>query len=169
MPSSHELALLHADTAGLERERAWITQNADDPFVVQTQAQIDLFAGNLASARKRTRHAANMGIESNLEESAVHMLLAQGQAEALFGESAQARETVAAVMERAASKTAKSEAAIVTALNDQGLEAQRIMDRLLRENPADTLPQRGGRALGPGCIAIVEREGRPNFSAGHLQ
>jgi serine/threonine protein kinase/predicted Zn-dependent protease len=135
----YELALLRADAAGLGRERAWMTQNADDPFVVQTQAEIDLFAGNLASARQRTRHAANMGIESNLKESAVHMLLAQAQAEALVGESVQARETVAAVIKRSTSKTEKSEAAIVMALNGQGLEAQRIMDRLLRENPADTL------------------------------
>jgi eukaryotic-like serine/threonine-protein kinase len=135
----YELALLRSDAAGLERERAWMTQNADDPFVVQTRAEIDLLKGNFSSARQLTRHAASMGIESNLKESAVHMMLAQAHAEALVGESAQARETVAAVMKRAASKTEKSEAALVMALNGQGVEARRIMERLARENLSDTL------------------------------
>jgi len=135
----YELALLRSDAAGLERERAWMAQNADDPFVVGTQAKIDLFAGNLSRARQRTQHAVNMVLESNLKESAANMLLTQATAEALFGESAQARKTVAAVLKLADSKTEKSKAARVMALNGQGLEAQQIMDRLVRENPSDTL------------------------------
>ena len=42
----YEVALLRAGTAGLERERAWLAANTDDAFVVSTQAQIDLLAGN---------------------------------------------------------------------------------------------------------------------------
>jgi tetratricopeptide (TPR) repeat protein len=82
----YELALLRSDAAGLERERAWMAQNADDPFVVWTQARIDLFAGNLSRARQHTQHAVNMALESNLKESAANMLLTQATAEALFGE-----------------------------------------------------------------------------------
>jgi eukaryotic-like serine/threonine-protein kinase len=135
----YELALLRSDAAGLERERAWMAQNADDPFVVWTQARIDLFAGNLSRARQRTQHAVNMVLESNLKESAANMLLTQATAEALLGESTQARKTVAAVIKFADSKIEKSKAARVMALNGQGLEAQQIMDGLVRENPSDTL------------------------------
>ena len=137
--SLYELALLRSDAAGLERERAWMAQNGDDPFVVSTQAAIDFFAGNLSRARQRTQHAVNIALQSNLKESAADMLLTQASAEVLFGESAQARKTIAAALKLADSKTEKSRVARVMALNGQGLEAQRIMDGLVRENPSDTL------------------------------
>jgi eukaryotic-like serine/threonine-protein kinase len=66
------------------------------------------------------------------------MLLTQANAESLFGESAQARKNLAAAIKLAASKTTKSKAARVIALNGQSLEAQRIIDHLLRENSSDT-------------------------------
>jgi eukaryotic-like serine/threonine-protein kinase len=135
----YELALLRSDAAGLERERAWMAQNADDPFAVWTQARIDLFAGNLSRARQRTQHAVNMVLESNLKESAANMLLTEATAQALLGESSQARKTLAAVIKLVDSKTIKSKVARVMALNGQGPEAQQIMDRLVRENPSDTL------------------------------
>ncbi len=135
----YELALLRSDAAGLARERSWMAQHADDPLVVSMQASIDLFAGNLSGARQRTQHAVQMSLGSSLKESAGNMLLTQATAEALLGESAEARKDVAAVIKLADSKTVKSEAARVMALNGQGLEAQQIMDRLVRENPADTL------------------------------
>jgi len=135
----YELALLRTDTAALEQERAWMAQNADDPFVVRMQARIDLFEGHLSRARQRTQHAVNIALESNLKESAADMLLTEASAEALSGESTQARKTVTAIIKFADSKTEKSKAARVMALNGQGPEAQQIMDRLLRENPSDTL------------------------------
>jgi Tfp pilus assembly protein PilF/predicted Ser/Thr protein kinase len=135
----YELALLRSDAPVLEREKAWMAQNADDPFVVGTQAGIDLFAGNLTRARQRTQHAVNIALQSNLKESGADMLLTQASAEVLFGESAQARKTIAAAIKLADSKTEKSRVARVMALNRQGPEAQQIMDSLLRENPSDAL------------------------------
>jgi len=135
----YQLALLRSDAAGLEREQAWLAQNADDPLVVGTQARIDLLAGNLSRARQRTQHAVNMALESNLKEFAADMLLTQASAEALFGESTQARHTVAAVVKLADSKEKKAVAARVMALGGEGLEAKQVMDRLVRENPSDTL------------------------------
>jgi tetratricopeptide (TPR) repeat protein/predicted Ser/Thr protein kinase len=135
----YELALLRSDAAGLEREQSWMTQHADDPLVIGEQASIDLFAGNLSGARQRTQHAVQISLGSSLKESAGNMLLTQATAEALLGESAEARKDVAAVIKLADSKSAKSQAARVMALNGQGLEALQIMDRLVRENPADTL------------------------------
>src|SRR5712664_3390277 len=94
----YELALLRSDAAGLQREREWMAQNAEDPFVVSTQVDIDLLEGNLTRARQRSRHAADMVLELNLKGSAAQILLTQAIAEALAGESTQARKTVAAVM-----------------------------------------------------------------------
>jgi tetratricopeptide (TPR) repeat protein len=135
----YEMALLGSDAAALERERAWMEQNAEDPTVVEAQASIDLLAGKLAQARQRTQHAVNMVLESNLKESAAEMLLHQATAEALFGESAQSRKTVTAAMKLANSKEKGVEAARVMGLNGQGREAMQIIDQLVRENPSDTL------------------------------
>jgi tetratricopeptide (TPR) repeat protein len=135
----YELALIRSDAATLEREEAWMAQNADDPFIVSMQAAIDLFAGNLSRARQRTQHAVNIALQTNLKESAADMLLSQASAEVLFGESGQARKTIAAAMKLADSKTEKSRVARVMALNGQASEAQQIMQSLLRENPSDAL------------------------------
>jgi predicted Zn-dependent protease len=116
-----------------------MAQNEDDPFVIGAQARIDLFAGNLSRAHQRTQHAVNMVLESNLKEVAANMLLTEATAEALSGESPQARETIARVTKLTDSKTIKSSVARVMTLNGQGLQAQQIMDRLVRDNPSDTL------------------------------
>jgi len=80
-----------------------------------------------------------MALESNLKEAAADMLLTQATADALAGESAQARRNLANVIRFAGSKTEQAQAARVMALNGQPAEARRIMDRLVRENPSDTL------------------------------
>jgi serine/threonine protein kinase/tetratricopeptide (TPR) repeat protein len=134
----YQMSLLRSDGVGLERERAWMEQNVEDPLVVAAQARIDLLAGNLSRARQRTQHAVNMVLESSLKESAAEMLLTQATAEALFGESSQARTTIAAVMKLSDSKTKTAQAAEVMALNGQSQKAKQIMDRLVRHNPADT-------------------------------
>lgn len=135
----YQLALLRADTAGLARERAWLAENMDDPFVVSTQARIDLLAGNLNRARESTQHAVHMALESNLKEAAADMLLTQATADALAGESGHARKNLADVIRFAGSKTEQAQAARVMALNGQPAEAKQVMDRLVRENPSDTL------------------------------
>ena len=135
----YELALLRSDVTSLEEERSWMAQHTDDPMVIGMQASIDLFAGNLSEARQRTEHAVQVSLESNLKESAGNMLLTQAMAEALLGESARARKSIAAVTKLSHSKAEESQSARVMALNGQGLEAQQIMDRLVRENRSDTL------------------------------
>ena len=134
----YELALLRSDIPELEQVGTWMVQNADDPFVVSMQAKIDLFEGNLSRGRQRTQHAVGIALESNLKESAAEMLLTQANVESLFGESAKASKDVAAAMKLAASKTTRSKAARVMALNGQSTDARRIMDRLVHDNRSDT-------------------------------
>ena len=135
----YELALIRSDDAGIEREWAWMEQNTDDPVVVETQARIDLSRGKLSQGRQRAQHAVNMALESNLKEFAAAVLRTQATAEVLFGESIPARKTAAAALKLANSKAKRAEIARVLALNGQAKEARQIMDRLVRENPSDTL------------------------------
>jgi eukaryotic-like serine/threonine-protein kinase len=135
----YELAVLRSDVAGAQREKEWMVQNADDWFVVSTQATIDHFEGKLTQARQRTRQAVNMVLESNLKGTAAGILLSQAGTEALIGESTEARKAIAAAMKLTDSKEDKSRAALVMALCGQSSEAHKIMERLVRENPSETL------------------------------
>jgi serine/threonine protein kinase/tetratricopeptide (TPR) repeat protein len=135
----YELALLRSDTATVDREKTWMAQNTDNPSIISEQARMDFFVGGLSQAHQRTQHAVNMMLESNLKEAAANTLLTEATDEALSGEASQAHETISAATKLANSKTIKSNVAIAMALNDQGSEAQQIMDRLVRENPSDTL------------------------------
>ncbi|MGO9842924.1 MAG: protein kinase domain-containing protein [Candidatus Acidiferrales bacterium] len=138
-PLSYNLALLCSDAAAIEREKAWMTENADDPSVVSIQATLALFAGNLSRGRQATQRAVAMERESNLDETAANQLLYLARAEALVGEPVQARATIADAMKLADSKATKSEAALLLAQTGQRAEAQQIADRLVDAYPADTL------------------------------
>jgi len=135
----YELALLRSDAPAQEEERIWMEQNTVDPLVVSIQANIDSFGGNLSRARRSTQHAVDMALESNLKESAATMLLRRANAESLLRESSEARTDLGAAIRLSDSKILQSRAARAMALNGQGEEALQIMNRLLRENPSDTM------------------------------
>ena len=135
----YELALLRSDAAGLERERAWMAKNTDDPSAIGIRVGADLLAGNFRQSRQHAQQAVNILLESNFRESAANTLLDQATAEAQVEDFAQARQTVAALLKLTDSKAEKAVAARVLALSGQGLEAKHMMDGLLRENPSDTL------------------------------
>jgi tetratricopeptide (TPR) repeat protein len=135
---SYNLALIHSDATALERERVWMAENADDPFVVSMQADLALFAGHLTEARQAIQREVAMERESNLVETSAHRLLVLARAEVLVGEPAQAREAVAQAMRLADAKDVKTEAALVLALSGQVTQALQIMERLVRENRTST-------------------------------
>ena len=135
----YELAMLRSDSDGLKRELAWLEQNAEDPLVVTFRAKIDALAGRLGRARQRIQHAVTMVLQSNLKESAADMLSSQAFWEAQFGDPASARKTVAAATKLSSSKNQRSKAARMLALSGQAVEAKHLIDRLVSENPSDTL------------------------------
>jgi serine/threonine protein kinase/tetratricopeptide (TPR) repeat protein len=133
------LALLRSDAGVLQREQVWMEQNTDDPLVLETQAKMDFFYGRVSAARSRVQRAVAMNRESNLNETATRLLQFQAWAEALLGETPQARASIAAAGRLQDAKTSRIRQAQVLALAGQGAEAQKIMDRVIRENPKDTL------------------------------
>jgi tetratricopeptide (TPR) repeat protein len=135
----YQLALLRSDQGALERELMWMTENADEPQVLEAQAQIAVYEGKIVLARQRTGRTAKMLLESNHKGTASQALLNQATAETLDGISTQAGETIRAAEKLAEAKDEEEEVAMVLALTGQRLQAQQIIDRLLREYPSDTL------------------------------
>ena len=134
-----ELALLRSDRAGLSREEQWAAQNGDEPSAVALQAKVDLMMGQFVRARESAQRAAQMVLESNLKETAAQALLGQASAESLAGESSQSATTLEPVLNLKDSREIQAKAARVLAFNGQAAAAQKIMDRLAREAPSDTL------------------------------
>jgi serine/threonine protein kinase/Flp pilus assembly protein TadD len=134
----YQLAMLRSDQATLERERNWMEQNADEPSMIPFLAMIDLHDGRLESARQRARHGVNLSVGSGLSESAADMLLDLARGEALYGQGSAAGKTLSQALQLSDSKEVKQRAARVMALNGQEREAQKIINDLLHDYPADT-------------------------------
>jgi len=137
--ASYQLALLRSDKSTLEQERAWITQNGDDPLVVSFQASVDLLAGRIRRASQSTQHAVRIAVGSNLKEAAANVLLQQATGEALCGESTEAGKDVAAALKLEDSKSVAEQAVFVMALAGQSRQAQENVNRLVHDNPSDVL------------------------------
>jgi eukaryotic-like serine/threonine-protein kinase len=134
----YRLAMLRSDQTTLERERNWMEQNADDPSVVSILAMADLHDGRLAGARQRAGHGVKLSVGSGLSEVAAGMLLDLARGEALFGEGSVAGHTLDQALKLSDSKEIKRVAAGAMILNGQEREAQKIINDLLQEYPADT-------------------------------
>jgi eukaryotic-like serine/threonine-protein kinase len=134
----YELAMLRSDQATLEREQNWMEQNSDEPSVVAFLSMIDLYNGRQENARQRIQHAVNMSAGSGLSESAARMSIDVARGEALYGQSYAAGESLSQALRLSDSKDTKQGAARVMVLDGQERGAQKIVNDLLREYPADT-------------------------------
>jgi serine/threonine protein kinase/Flp pilus assembly protein TadD len=134
----YESAMLRSDPATLQKERTWMEQNADDPAVISYLAMIDLYDGRLESGRQRAQHSVNISVGSGLSESAAITLLDLARDEALYGRSSAAKQTLGQALKLSNSRDVKQRAAKVMILNGQEREAQKIIDDLLHDHPADT-------------------------------
>jgi serine/threonine protein kinase/Flp pilus assembly protein TadD len=132
------LAMLRSDQATLEKERNWLEQNADEPDTISFLARIDLFAGRLESSRQRTQHAVSVATQSGLSEFAARMLLDLAQGEALYGDAFSARQDLGRALKLSDSEKIKDRAAEVMMLNGQESQAQKIINDLIHDFPADT-------------------------------
>ena len=136
--SRYESAMLRSDPATLQKERNWMEQNADDPTVISYLATIDLYDGRLESGRQRAQHSVNISVGSGLSDSAAVTLLDLARDEALYGQSSAAKQTLDQALKLSNSKEIKQRAARMMILNGQEHEAQKIINDLLHEYPADT-------------------------------
>jgi eukaryotic-like serine/threonine-protein kinase len=134
----YKVAMLRSDQARLEKERRWMEQNSDEPLVIGFLASIDLSDGRLESARQRAVHGVNIAVGSGLSEAAAGMLLDLARGEALYGQGSAAMQTVSQALRLSDSKEIKEGAARVMVLNGQEREAQKIINDLVHEHPADT-------------------------------
>jgi len=134
----YELAMLRSDQVTLEKERNWMERNSDQSAVIAFLAKIDLHDGRSESARQRTQHGVSMAVGSGLSEAAADMLLGLAQAEAVYGQGSDARQTLNQALKLSDSKEIRQHAARVMVLNGQQREAQKIINDLLHDYPNDT-------------------------------
>ena len=155
-----ELALLRSDEPALLRERNWMAQNRDEPSAVALQAQMYGILGQLAFARQSAQRAAHMLEESNLKESAALALLNEAADEAIAEEFDHASSMLEPALALRDSRDVQAKAARILALDGQVAAAQKIVERLAKDAPSDTL-------LHDIDIPLVTAAGQ--LSAGHAE
>jgi eukaryotic-like serine/threonine-protein kinase len=134
----YDVAMLRSDQATLGRERSWMEQNSDEPLVIGFLASIDLYEGRLESARQRVGHGVDIAVGSGSSEAAAGMLIGLARGEALYGQGSAATRTLSQALRLSDSKEIKQSAARIMVLNGQEREAEKIINDLLHEHPADT-------------------------------
>jgi eukaryotic-like serine/threonine-protein kinase len=132
------LAMLRSDQVSVEKERAWMDQNSDQPLAITFLARIDIYDGRMQNARQRVEHGVSVARQAGLSELAAGMLLDLAKGEAAYGEGRAATGSLAGAMQLSDSKDVQQRAARIMVLNGQGREAQKDIAALLHEYPNDT-------------------------------
>jgi eukaryotic-like serine/threonine-protein kinase len=134
----YKVALLRSDQTMLKTEKTWMEQNSDQPAEIAFLASIELSDGRLESARQRTGHGVSIAQGSGLSEAAADMLLDLARSKALYGQGSPAAQTISQALRLSDSRRIKQNAARIMVLNGQAREAQKIINDLVHEYPADT-------------------------------
>jgi eukaryotic-like serine/threonine-protein kinase len=136
--SRYYIAMLRLDQATMEREQSWMGQDSDESVAVGFLVSIDVNHGQMKKAVERAEHGVNVSVGSGLSEAAAEMLLGVARGEVLYGEGPAGAQTLSQAMRLSDSKGVKESAASLMLLNGQEHEAEKIINDLLHQYPADT-------------------------------
>ena len=105
------------------------------------QADTDAYYGRLNAAREATRRAMAAAKRDGANESAALFLANGAVREALFGNSAEARQMAGEALALAPGRDVRTGAALALALTGDSAQAQKIADQLNGESPLNTIIQ----------------------------
>jgi eukaryotic-like serine/threonine-protein kinase len=136
----YQVAALSGDTAGMAAQVTWGAgkPGIEDIFLF-TEGNSAASAGHLAKARELVRQAVNSALRADEKETAANYELTLAVWEARFGNTAEAKQHVAAGLQLANSRDAQATAAIALAIAGEHAGAQKLADDLIKRFPDDTL------------------------------
>jgi eukaryotic-like serine/threonine-protein kinase len=147
----YRLAVLENDTAEMERQVSWFAHSDSPDEVLPAQAKTEAFFGRMGKARELNRlftEAAQRKDENSMAASA-HADMAVKEAE--IGNGKRAMQLVTAAVKLKLPPENQTLAAIAMARAGDSVGAQKIVDKLRKEHPLDTIM---GYGLNAGSAAI---------------
>jgi tetratricopeptide (TPR) repeat protein/predicted Ser/Thr protein kinase len=138
----YALAFLQNDAAGMAQQVAWAAgKSGVEDALLEGEADTAAYSGRLAKARGFSRQAVASAERAEEKETAAGYEADAAAREALFGNEAEARQRVAAVLALSTGRDVKYGAALALALAGDAHRAQVLADDLGKRFPEDTIVQ----------------------------
>jgi hypothetical protein len=136
----YQLAFLKGDSAEMERQVAWAAgKPGTEDFLLSIQSDSEAYYGHLTSARDFTRRAVDAAVRNNSKEAAAIWQVNAALREAEFGNTAAAKQDVAAALTLSPGRDVKMLAALALSRTGENTRAKAIVEELEKSYPSDTL------------------------------
>jgi serine/threonine protein kinase/tetratricopeptide (TPR) repeat protein len=136
----YQLAFLKSDAAEMARQVAWAAgKPGSEDLLLSFQSDTEAYFGRLVKARDFSRRAVDSAVRNNSKETAALWQVNAALREAEFGNTAAAKQGVAAALALAPGRDVKLFAALTLARIGEDARAKAIVDELEKNYPSDTL------------------------------
>ena len=136
----YELAFLKGDAAEMERQVAWAAgKPGTEDLLLSFQSDTEAYYGRLTRARDFSRRAVDSALRADSKETAALWKVNAGLREAEFGNTAAAKQDVAAALTLAPGRDVKLFAALVMARVGETAGAKGMVEELQKSYQSDTM------------------------------
>src|SRR2546428_38927 len=136
----YQLAFLKGDAAEMERQVAWAAgRPGTEDLLLSFQSDTEAYKGRLAKARDFSRRAVDAAIRADSKETAALWQVNAALREAEFGNTAAAKQDVAAGLKLAPGRDVKLFAALTLARIGEIARAKAIVQELEKSSPSQTV------------------------------
>ncbi|MFY9531925.1 MAG: protein kinase [Candidatus Acidiferrales bacterium] len=139
---TYYLAFLRGDAAEMQRQATWAMGNAGgEDILLSAQSDTSAYHGRLTEARSFSQRAVEVAKHADAPEEAAVWQTNAALREAEFGYQIQAHQGIAAGLALGSGRDVAVLAALALARVGDAAQAQRLVERLDKENPLSTLMQ----------------------------
>jgi serine/threonine protein kinase/tetratricopeptide (TPR) repeat protein len=134
------LAFFKGDAAEMERQVAWAAgKPGDEDILLSMQSDTEAYYGRLVKARDYSRRAVDSAVRNDSKETAALWQVNAALREAEFGNSAVAKQDVAAALALAPGRDVKLLAALTLARIGETAGAKAVVEELEKNEPSNTV------------------------------
>ncbi len=136
----YQLAFLKGDNAEMERQVSWSAgKPGTEDLLLSFQSDTEAYYGRLTKARDFSRRAVDAAARADSKETAAMWQVNAAMREAEFGDTATAKQDVAAALTLAPGRDVKLFAALTLSRVSEAARAKAIVEELERSYPSDTM------------------------------
>ncbi|HXW17572.1 MAG TPA: hypothetical protein VEJ39_04680, partial [Candidatus Acidoferrales bacterium] len=136
----YQLGFYKGDVAEMQRQLDWAAgKPGDEDLLLCFQSDTEAYFGRLTKARDFSRRAVDSAVRNNSKESAALWQMNSALREAEFGNTAVAKQDIAAALALAPGRDVKLFAALASARVGDVAHAKPFVDELEKNYPSDTI------------------------------
>jgi len=136
------LAFLRSDSQAVAEQQQWFTGKPEENFGLSLASDTEAYAGRLRRARELTKQSVDSAVRADSKETAAIWKEIAAQREAVFGNSAEAKQQARGGLELYAnSEGVEVEAALAFAIAGDAARAESLAQDLNKRYPLDTQVQ----------------------------